>query len=219
MASANSERSVRSINQRLSANPESLTHHELYDIKLSQLSKMLGTQLSSRSTIGTYLRWLEVQRTGAEHNQNKNSVWETLRKQWVASLKIKGFTEGDISREVGRWNDQMRNEQRRLPYARSPLTEAMVHDVFQSGFPFQPRRTEDMQSSFGTSNTHKRSASSLDRGVDYEETNRDNESNKRTKLSSFAGNQSHGANEPSFAPINFTCKRCHFKGKNFQDLP
>lgn len=199
------------IEVQLKDDPEVLTTEEVSNIKLSTLSKNLGSHLSSRKIIDIYLRWLEAKRTA--HHANKVPTWETVQRQWISALKGRGFSEGELIKEV-----KQRQVQGHAPPGRAELTENLIRSVFRESRGKQPPSSE-LQSRITTSDSQpterkslKRSAASLDRPNDHEERRDENiPPNKYAKHSDDWENRVMN-DHPTVPPVYYTCKRCHIKG-------
>lgn len=197
---------ISHIEKLLSTDPEALSKEELYNLKLSVLSKNIGKNLSSRQIVDVYLNWLEVQRLGPTHGQNLH--WDNLQKQWVVHLKLRGFTQTEIIEEA-----QLRQSKPQSPQGRATMTDTLVRNEFASGFdtkqipPQQPEAEERSSHSISRSNnTMKRPASSWDHGDDEEEERYYDDRQKHFKHFPM---QLHPL-EPN--NMHYTCKRCKIKG-------
>lgn len=152
--------------------------------------------------MNAYLRWIEIQRTGPPHNQN--ALWETLQKQWIASLRGQGFTEEEIINDFKEWKAQTPFE-----IGRPAMTEALIHNVFETGFPAAKKpELHPENSTIKGGNSLKRNAPSWDQHDGDGE-------NKRPKHFSSMDTQI----PIEYVPYNYVCKRCNVKGHLLWNCP
>lgn len=78
----------------LKTSPFHLSDHDLCQLKLSALSRGLGSSFSTCQVLEIYLRWLTLQRLAK--TSNINSGWDSVVTSWAKALKLRGFTSKEI---------------------------------------------------------------------------------------------------------------------------
>ncbi|KAF7872386.1 hypothetical protein EAF04_003307 [Stromatinia cepivora] len=78
--------------------PKLVTDDDLLSISLSNLAKNVNDELPASVIMNIYLRWLETHRKSPSQ---LFKAWPNTTKQWVESLKNRGFNKRDILSHVG----------------------------------------------------------------------------------------------------------------------
>lgn len=159
----------------LFTSPNSVTEDDLKSISLSNLAKNMNDELPSRTLMKTYIRWLEAHRKCPTH---LIKTWPNTIKQWVESLKNRGFAKEEVISDFENWKKVNRSITRHS----EGLDEGKWHPS-----------ADDIDRAFGEKHTTKRERSS-----DRFQTYRDR----------YPGRSNVSKSSLAFVPKSYVCNRC-----------
>ncbi|QSZ33624.1 hypothetical protein DSL72_005192 [Monilinia vaccinii-corymbosi] len=166
--------------------PDLVTEDDLRGISLSNLAKNVNDELPSPLKMKTYIRWLEAHRKGPSQLLK---AWPNTIKQWVESLKHRGFDKEEVILDVENWK-----KANGLFSKRSGKYLPSVDEIKRA---FDEKHTMRKERSSGTVNS-KRGRFRTERSS--------------SKTGSGSGSSDH-------VPMSYICNRCGKNGHLVKSCP
>ncbi|KAI9645568.1 hypothetical protein NHQ30_006310 [Ciborinia camelliae] len=171
--------------------PDLVTEEDLLSISLSNLAKNVNDKLPDPITMKIYLRWLEAHR---KNSSQLCKAWPNTVKQWVESLKNRGFDKEKVISEVEDWKK-----------ANGPFKK------WSKGWAEQkhPPSIDEIERAFDEKHITKK-----DRSLGKVDSGRGGYASDRP-----SGKMGFGGGSSDYVPPNYICNRCGKNGHSVKQCP